>query len=325
MSRKALIVGVDPGNTSAVAALNLDGKLELLESQKEFTRAEIIKKIVQTGKPVVIVSDRSEMPSTVRKIGQSLGAERFTPDKNLDTQTKKNLGKGDNSHEVDASAAARYAFKQLRKNLRKIKSYSERNDEKLVDVASTYFSPEPLRSGKDDEIRSEIDRDQKKDFDTEAEKLRSELGEIRKTNKMLKQQIKDLEAGILDSDVENSEIKRLKQKINEKDSKLDEYKQRLEILEDQKVEYIEALKKVKEGHEPILKVNERSTVFHDKVVAENEELKQTLLKKGYNARTIDEIEGFELENFVLVKDFPEIDNIADLINDQDSNEKYTRK
>ena len=77
---------------------------------------------------------------------------------------------------------------------------------------------------------------------------------------------------------------------------------------------------MKEGYEPILKVNERSTVFHDKVVAENEELKQTLLKQGYNARTMDEIEGFELENFVLVKDFPEIDNIADLINDKESDE-----
>lgn len=318
-NRKPLIIGVDPGNTSAVAALNLDGEIELLESQKEFNRADIIQTIVKTGKPVVVASDRSEMPSTVRKIGQSLGAERFTPEENLDSQTKKDLGEGDNSHEVDASAAARYAFNQLRKNIRKIKSYAERNEEDLADVASTYFSPEPLRSSDDDEVRSEIDRPQEEP-DTEVEKLRSELGELRRTNETLRQQTRDLKEGILNENVKKEEINRLKEELREKNSEIEDYKQKVENLEDQKVDYIEALKKVKEGYEPILKVNERSTVFHDKVVAENEELKQKLLKQGYNARTMDEIDGFELENFVLVEDFPEIDNIADLIKDQETDD-----
>lgn len=315
-----MIVGIDPGNTSAVAALTLDGELELLESQKEFSRSKIIQEIVKTGKPVVVASDRSEMPSTVRKIGQSLGAERFTPDENLDTQTKKELGEGKNSHEVDASAASRYAFNQLRKNIRKIKSYAERNDEDLAEVASNYFSPEPLRTSTDNDVRAEIDRSQRREHDTETDKLRSELGELRKTNKMLRQRIKDLEAGILQEDVKSNEIERLKQIINEKNSQLEDYKKKLNNLEEQKVDYIEALKKVKEGYDPILKVNERSTKFHDRVVAEDEDLKQKLLEQGYNARTIDEVEGFELENFVLIEDFPEIDNIADLINDQDSDE-----
>jgi predicted RNase H-like nuclease (RuvC/YqgF family) len=320
MSRKALIVGVDPGNTSAVAALNLDGELELLESRKEFSRAEIIQEIVETGKPVVVASDRSEMPSTVRKIGQSLGAERFTPDENLDSQTKKALGEGENSHEVDASAAAQYAFNQLRKNIRKIKSYAERNNEDLTEVASNYFSPEPLRTSGSDDIRSEIDRSQKEEPNTEIEKLRSELGELRKANKTLRQQVKDLKEGILDEDARKDEIERLENRLKEKESELEDYNQKIKDLEDQKIDYIEALKKVKEGYEPILKVNERSTVFHDKVVAENEELKKKLLKQGYNARTIDEIKGLELENFVIVEDFPGIDNIADLIGNQETDD-----
>lgn len=320
MSRKALIVGVDPGNTSAVAALNLDGEIELLESQKEFSRAEIIQKIVEAGKPVIVGSDRSEMPSTVRKIGQSLGAERFTPDRDLTSRRKKDLGKGENSHEKDASAAAKHAFNQLRKNIRKIKSYAERNDEKLAEVASTYFSPEPLRPNTGDDIRSKIELSQDEKSDTEIERLRSELGEIRKSNRILKQQVEDLKEGILDSQVKKNEIKRLENKLDEKDSELKKYEQKIEKLEEQKADYIEALKKVKDGFEPILKVNKRSTVFHDKVVAEDEMLKQKLLKQGYNARTMDEIEGFELENFVLVEDFPEINNIADLISSQETDD-----
>jgi len=321
MNREPLIVGIDPGTTSAVAALNLDGDIELLISQKEFSRSEIIQYIVETGKPVIVASDRSQMPSTVRKIGQSLGAERFTPEEDIDKRTKKELGEGNNSHEIDASAAAKYSFNQLRKKIRKIKSYAERNNEDLTEVASIYFSPDPLRTSSDDDIRSEIDRNQKADFDTEAEKLRSELGEVRKTNEMLKQQLKDLKAGILEKKVKSDEIEELNHIIDKKDSDLDEYRSRIEELEEQKVDYIEAMKKVKEGYEPILKVNERSTVFHNKIVAEDEELKQKLLKQGYNARTIDEINGFELENFVLVKDFPEIDNISDIINNQDSDDR----
>ena len=316
--RKPLIVGIDPGNTSAVAALNLDGELELLESQKEFSRPEIIQRIVETGKPVVVASDRSEMPSTVRKIGQSLGAERFTPDENLGSRRKKELGEGENSHEVDASAAAYHAFSQLRKNIRKIKSYAEREDEDITEVAANYFSPEPLRTK--DDVRTEVDRKQEEEFDTEAEKLRSELGELRKANEMLRQRVDDLEQGILDEEVEAEKIEELEKTVEEKEDQVEDYRDRIDELEDQKVDYIEALKKVKDGYEPILKVNERSTVFHDNVIAENENLKQKLLKQGYNARTIDEIDGFELENFVMAKDFPEIENIADLIKDQDSDD-----
>lgn len=317
MSRDALIVGVDPGNTSAVAALNLEGDLKLLKSQKEFNRAEIIQEIVETGKPVVIATDRSEMPSSVKKIGQSLGAERFTPDVNLGTDTKRDLGEGDNNHEIDASASARYAFNQLRKNIRKIKSYSERNDRDITRVASDYFSPEPLRDDEGEKVRNEIKNPDQEKADTEISKLRSENGELRKANKMLRQRIEDLEKGLLDENIESEEIERLNRIIDEKDSKIEKYENKLEKLEAQKVDYIEALKKVKKGYEPILKVNERSTVFHDKVIAKDEDLKNKLLKQGYNAKTIDEVDGFELENFVLVDNFPEIDNIKDIIQDSE--------
>jgi uncharacterized coiled-coil protein SlyX len=134
---------------------------------------------------------------------------------------------------------------------------------------------------------------------------------------MLRQRIEDLEEGLLDENIESEEIERLNRIIDEKDSKIEKYENKLEKLEAQKVDYIEALKKVKKGYEPILKVNERSTVFHDKVIAKDEDLKNKLLKQGYNAKTIDEVDGFELENFVLVDNFPEIDNIKDIIQDSE--------
>lgn len=145
MAKKPLIVGIDPGNTSAIAALNLDGELELLESQREFGREEIIQRLVDTGYPLVITSDRSEMPSTVDKIASSLGTERFIPENDLSRQRKKELGDGENSHEKDAYASALHAFKQLRKRIRKINQMSERDEHSREEIAKRYFSEKELQ------------------------------------------------------------------------------------------------------------------------------------------------------------------------------------
>lgn len=135
-----IIVGVDPGATSAVAALNLKGELVLLESRKEFAKEEIIQEIVETGKPVVVTADKEKMPSTVEKIASSLGANKFEPEEDLDQQKKHDLGKGDNSHEIDAYAAARHAYNSLRRRIRKIEKLSERTEKEKEEVARLYFS-----------------------------------------------------------------------------------------------------------------------------------------------------------------------------------------
>lgn len=137
---EALIVGVDPGNTSAVAALNLDGELKLLESNREFATHEIITTLIETGKPVVVACDIEKMPSTVEKIASSLGAEKFEPEEDLDTQRKKELGEGENSHEKDALASARYAYNNLQRSIQKIEKQSEQSDRSRSEIAREYFS-----------------------------------------------------------------------------------------------------------------------------------------------------------------------------------------
>lgn len=149
MSRKALIVGIDPGNTSAVAALNLDGEIELLESRREFPQEHIIEEIIQIGKPVVIASDREQLPSSVEKIAQSLGSEKFSPEEDLGSQKKKQLGEGDNSHEIDASASAKHAFNMLSRNIRKIHQLAEREQIDREKIARDYFSRGDLDSAND--------------------------------------------------------------------------------------------------------------------------------------------------------------------------------
>lgn len=141
MSKKPLIVGIDPGNTSAIAALNLDGDIILLESRLEFAPEEIIQRIVNTGKPLVISCDKEKMPSTVEKIANSVGAEKFEPEKDLSQERKRDLGvKGENSHEKDAYASALHAFKNMRKKIRKINDRSEKKGVERHKVAKDYFA-----------------------------------------------------------------------------------------------------------------------------------------------------------------------------------------
>lgn len=137
-----LIVGVDPGSTSAVAAVNLDGELKLLESDKELGKNDIINHIIRTGKPVIIACDTAKMPSTVDKIASSLGAKRFEPEEDLSSRWKKSNGRGVNSHEKDAHASALNAYKNLQREIRKIKSISSEEEKSEKEVAELYFSRE---------------------------------------------------------------------------------------------------------------------------------------------------------------------------------------
>ncbi len=142
--KEALIVGIDPGSTSAVAAFNLDGELKLLESRKEFSQDEVIRQLIETGRPVVIASDRERMPSTVEKISSSRGAQRFEPENDLRSQRKNRIGKGENSHEIDAYASGIHAYNSLQKEIRKIEKISEKTRQDRKEVAKKYFSDKGL-------------------------------------------------------------------------------------------------------------------------------------------------------------------------------------
>lgn len=137
---EALIVGVDPGNTSAVAAVNLNGEIKLLESDRELPPRDIIKLLIQEGKPVVVACDTGKMPSTVEKVASSLGARKFIPEEDLDKERKKELGEGSNSHEKDAVASAMHAYKSLHRNIQKIKKMTEESEEDMNEIAERYFS-----------------------------------------------------------------------------------------------------------------------------------------------------------------------------------------
>ncbi|MFA4878009.1 MAG: DUF460 domain-containing protein [Methanoregula sp.] len=112
-----LIVGIDPGTTTAFAALDLDGNLLTLVSSRQMTMSDVIESLYKVGKPLIIASDVQEMPFTVEKIRRSFSAVAYTPKQDVSVETKIELTAPfayANDHERDALSAALDAFRQYR-------------------------------------------------------------------------------------------------------------------------------------------------------------------------------------------------------------------
>jgi len=118
-----LIVGLDPGTTTGIAAVDLDGNLVLLTSSRQMTMSDIIEELYHAGKPLIIASDVHEMPYSVEKIRRAFNAIPYTPKQSLSVEAKYDLTASFtymNDHERDALSAALDAYRSLQNKFRNI-------------------------------------------------------------------------------------------------------------------------------------------------------------------------------------------------------------
>ena len=109
-----VIVGVDPGTTVGVAVLGLDGTLLHLESVRAQSPAELISVISGIGIPVLVATDKAEMPAGVEKIRRVFGAVGWTPKKDVLIKEKYAAAKEyafADDHQRDSLSAALMAYK----------------------------------------------------------------------------------------------------------------------------------------------------------------------------------------------------------------------
>jgi len=130
MKREALIVGIDPGLTTAYSALNFSGTLIALHSRKEFGLRALIAELTSLGRVVVIACDVVKVPEFVLKVAKQLRAKIFKPEKRIATNRKRALVKNFskemleqavNRHEIAALTAAILAYKRFAPTLNKIR------------------------------------------------------------------------------------------------------------------------------------------------------------------------------------------------------------
>ncbi len=118
-----LIVGLDPGTTTGIAAVDLDGNLILLSSSRQMTMSDIIEELYGAGKPLIIASDVQQMPYSVEKIRRAFNAIPYTPKQSLPVEAKYDLTARftyTNDHERDALSAALDAYRSLQNKFRNI-------------------------------------------------------------------------------------------------------------------------------------------------------------------------------------------------------------
>jgi len=127
-----IIVGIDPGVTTAYSMLDFDGKLIELGSKKYFSKNSLIALITNKGKVRIIATDVVIIPHLVLDIAKKLRATIIKPSKDIGAIKKKKLAKEflrenyrklkiKNKHELAALCASIIAYKHFSPLLNKIK------------------------------------------------------------------------------------------------------------------------------------------------------------------------------------------------------------
>ena len=212
--RDHVIVGIDPGTTTAVALVDLDGNPLDVHSTRTADQADIIEWLIERGRPLLVAADVEPMPETVETFRRSFDAAGWAPERDLPVDEKKHRTRATswaNDHERDALAAALYAFDahadQFERIARKIPPQFDRGE-----VTATVLREEAS-------VETVIDRMVVEESDDEggvehrARELTAEEREIRD----LRDRIDRLESHVDD----------LKQTVAEKDAEIEEYEEEL--------------------------------------------------------------------------------------------------
>lgn len=129
-SKKLLIVGIDPGITTAYAVLDIEGNLLKLNSSKQLELNHIISGVIEFGKAAIVGTDKVKAPNLAEALATKLGARIITPQEDLKVEEKKiitgNYDFGDD-HQGDALASALFAHRQIKPLLDKIDYFAEQN------------------------------------------------------------------------------------------------------------------------------------------------------------------------------------------------------
>ncbi|HZX44477.1 MAG TPA: DUF460 domain-containing protein [Candidatus Nanoarchaeia archaeon] len=126
--KKLLIVGVDPGTTLGYGAIDFEGKVVAVHSDKNLDINILISELIKIGKPVIIASDKEHNPDFVNKTAVKLGARLISPDYDLKVVEKRRITseiETRNQHEIDALASAFFALRKLQPLLNKINIFVE--------------------------------------------------------------------------------------------------------------------------------------------------------------------------------------------------------
>ena len=212
--RDRVIVGIDPGTTTAAAVVSLDGRVLDRFSSRTADTAELIEWLIDRGRPLIVAADVTPMPETVEKFRRSFDATRWVPPSDIPVDEKVHRTRDheyENDHERDAMAAALYAYDDHEDQFDRIAEKTPRQfdrEEVIAHVVSGGASVEAALRELSDEP------------DPDAEESTHEVRELSEEERRIKQledQVDRLQA----------HTDELEAKLDERDDTIEEYKQEL--------------------------------------------------------------------------------------------------
>jgi len=268
---KYFICGVDPGITTAFAALDLNGNVIKIKSSKKFGLESLIKELVKIGRPIVIACDVENPPILIKKLAARFKAKVIAPRHDLKTGEKQRLVseskiKTENIHQKDALSAALYALKVLRTLFKKIERVLE-----------------------DKGLKEKIDEVKKKIILGEAETIKDAL--IEKPEPIMLQAKKRKR-----ETTKKSEKKKLKEEIRELKNKIEELN-----YEIKKLKLNLEIAKRKKGSEELMKLAENRKATINTLKTEIDKLKKRLKEKDSEIEKLSKKIILTKEGFIFIK------------------------
>jgi predicted RNase H-like nuclease (RuvC/YqgF family) len=265
-NKEPLIIGIDPGTTSAIAGINFESELIFLESGKNLSIDLMIEEALSSGRPVVVSSDKSSTPSKVDKFASNLGIKIYRPDEDLSQTKKFRIGQGESSHEIDAVASARNALNNMERKVEKIERNSEENDLSLVKSAEEMLLDRNYESGKNQDEPEIVEEDKETKTSLESRlkrkigRLQQKIEDLEEENRSLKEENRKLRTESRKSEVDleeltDREIMKREGIIKDKNSEISQLKKKIDNREKIIRSYQEALKRINEG-EKLVEVEE---------------------------------------------------------------------
>jgi hypothetical protein len=212
--RDHVVVGIDPGTTTAAAVVGLDGDVLDVFSTRTADTAGVIEWLIERGRPILVAADVTPMPETVEKFRRSFDAAGWTPESDLlvDEKLERTTDAAyDNDHERDALAAALFAFDahadQVARITRKVPPDVDRGE-----VVGRVLADEESVEAVLRELREDEDPDEESTTHEPAEP-----SEEQRRIRQLETQVERLEGHVAD----------LKDRLAEKDDRIEEYEEEL--------------------------------------------------------------------------------------------------
>jgi len=282
--RDHVIVGMDPGTTTALGVVDLDGRVLETWSSRTVDTAGVVEWIIEHGRPVVVAADVTPMPDTVEKIRRSFDAGEWVPETDLPIDEKQHRTREhayENDHERDALAAALFAHdaheEQFERIAGKVPPQEDRGEITAEVVTGERSVEAVLRERTTEEAESETESEHTprelsdeerriQDLESQVERLENHVEDLESTLETREETIAEYEDELDDARREERRdarerraVTRLEREVERLESERDEERERADALEG-KVERLKELWKLDHSNFSDVNSDERDLV-----------------------------------------------------------------